>query len=155
MQLLKKILILLIKFSEHILKLTNKHVPTELSNRTIDTFQLVGNSFISKSNRYIFTFFNNLDLRGQDLFIALWFSLNQLDEWNKLEKKIIMISLINPQTCEKFYITKNFVITKETSIYEYWELVEKHFQNFWDLGYIEDTSDYIFISVDVWIPRLK
>ena len=150
-----KIIRFLIIILKRIIKLTNEHVPAQLEQKVLPTFQLLDTTFFGESNKYIFTFFNKFDLRGEDFFMSLWISLNQLDEWNKLEKKIIMISLINPQTCEKFYITKNFVITKETSIYEYWELVEKHFQNFWDLGYIEDTSDYIFISVDVWIPRLK
>lgn len=66
-----------------------------------------------------------------------------------------MIALINHNTSEKFYITKNFVITKQTTLNEYWDAVKKQFQKFWDLGSIEDTSYYSFISVEVWIVKDK
>lgn len=84
-------------------------------------------NFIKEANKHVFIFFNKTGLRGQNFFYALWNSLNSLNEWNNIEKKIIMISFINPKTEEVFYITKNFVITKSTTPEIYWEEIKNNF----------------------------
>lgn len=85
----------------------------------------------------------------QIFFISLWNTLNLLDEWNNIERKVIMFSLVNPSNEKEFYITKNFPITNETTLESYWESVKKQFNNFWDMGSIEDSSDYTLVSVQL------
>ena len=67
-----------------------------------------------------------------------------------------MIAIINPEKDEKFYITKNFVINKDTTAESYYDAVKKQFQSFWDTGSGENTADYKYISVEVWgISNMK
>ena len=52
----------------------------------------------------------------QIFFISLWNTLNLLDVWNNIERKVIMISLVNPSNEKEIYTTKNFPITKDTTL---------------------------------------
>lgn len=122
-------------------------------NKNIENLMLIEIEPVPEANKYVISFFNRTGLRHYDFFLSLWNSLNLLDEWNNIERKVIMISFFNPTTEKQFYITKNFVISSDTTLESYWEKVKKQLTSFWDLGSIEDTSDYTFISVEVWVPK--
>lgn len=132
-----------------------KYSSPSINTSNAKLFELIEINHNTTARSHTITFFNGYDLRNQDFFVSLWASLIRLDLWNNIPRKIIMIALINPKSGEKFYVTRNFVITTDTTIDQYWIEVKKSFQNFWDIGSIEDNSDYTLVSVELWEPKSK
>jgi len=62
---------------------------------------------------------HNPNLKGSDIFEAVWNTLTSLPEWRDSENKILIIAIQNSITGAKFFINKKMLIHRETNFIEY------------------------------------
>lgn len=117
----------------------------ELKN---NQFEIVSTKYDQKWNRYTTVLINQTNIKHLKFIITLWNTLMKIDEWNNIDRKILMITFFSPKYDQKFYIHKNIVITKETTALDYYNKVKEILQYYWDEGSIDDYEHYVFIIVE-------
>lgn len=92
-----------------------------------------------------FTFENNKLLDHKYLFAALFASLISHDEFEKIGKKILIVSISKEE--QTFHIHKNIIIDENTSISNYLDKIENHIQAFYESGYPITTFNVLHVKL--------
>jgi hypothetical protein len=117
----------------------------------IKPLNLLDKEYDVNNNYTLFTFENNKLLDHKNLFVALFSGLMLEDEFKKVGKKIIIVSIHRPD--KTFYIHKNIIIDENTTINLYLEKIERHIQAFYDSGYPIDTFHYLEVKMWDLLPK--
>lgn len=129
-------------------KIQNNNYSAIIDELKYKRFEIVSTKYDQKWNKYTTVLINQTNQKHLNFIIILWNTLITIDEWNNIDRKILMITFYSPKFDSKFYIHKNIVITKDTTVVEYYNKVKDILQHYWDEGSIENSEYYIFIIVE-------
>jgi len=99
----------------------------------IEPLKLIDKQFDETSKFTLLTFDNNKLLDHKYLFGALFTALALEDEFKKVGKKILIVSISKED--KTFNIHKNIIIDENTTMFEYLEKIKNSIQAFYESGY--------------------
>jgi hypothetical protein len=99
----------------------------------IKPLNLLKKEYDEKSKCTVFTFSNDYLLDHKNLFAALFAGLILQSEFQKIGKKIMIVSIFNED--KTFFIHNNIIIDENTTIFNYLDKIKNSIQTFYDSGY--------------------
>ncbi len=134
-------------FINKILDILNNAIHSKLSDLlVIEPLKLIDKEFDKISKFTLFTYENNKLLDHKYLFVALFSALILEEEFKKIGKKIIIVSISKED--KTFYIHKNIIIDENTTIDNYLEKIKNSIQAFYESGY--PITTFNILQVKLW-----
>jgi len=133
-------------FINKILDILNNAIHSKLSDLlVIEPLKLIDKEFDKISKFTLFTYENNKLLDHKYLFVALFSALILEEEFKKIGKKIIIVSISKED--KTFYIHKNIIIDENTTIDNYLEKIKNSIQAFYESGYPITTFNILQVKL--------
>jgi len=134
-------------FINKILDILNNAIHSKLSDLlVIEPLKLISKEFDKISKFTLFTYENNKLLDHKYLFAALFSALILEDEFKKIGKKIMIVSIARED--KTFYIHKNIIIDENTTIDIYLDKIKNSIQAFYESGY--PLTTFNILQVKLW-----
>jgi hypothetical protein len=99
----------------------------------VEPLKLIDKQYDKVSKFTLFTFGNNKLLDHKYLFAALFSGLIAQEEFKKIGKKILIVSISNED--KTFHIHKNIIIDENTTVNNYLDKIKNSIQVFYEAGY--------------------
>jgi hypothetical protein len=111
----------------------------------VEPLKLIDKRFDENSKFTLFTYSNNKLLDHKYLFVALFTALKLEDEFKKVGKKIMIVSIASED--KTFNIHKNIIIDENTTIYNYLDKIKNSIQAFYNSGYPLTTFNILQVKL--------
>jgi len=141
--LIRKIISLL---SEILNLLNNRISNLHYDLQPMEPLNLISKSKDENNKQILLTFENNKLLDHKNLFAALFKGLTLQDEFKKIGKKIMIVS-VNKED-KTFYIHKNIIIDENTTLNNYLDKIKNSIQAFYESGY--PITDFNILQIKLW-----
>ena len=135
----------LIKLLTNILLYANK-IFNFIEVSETELLKIVSVSYSQHMSAYKIRLENNPSLSGIEIFESIWETLNTIEEWKQMDKKIFMIAIYNSELDKKYYIQKNILVEKDTTFDKYFNSIKNIVDNYLN-RYQTDLYDQFQIVV--------
>jgi hypothetical protein len=113
---------------------------------TIEPLKLIDKEYDETSKHTLLTFANNKLLDHKHLFAALFSGLVLEEEFKKVGKKIMIVSISRED--RTFNIHKNIIIDENTAVNNYLDKIQSSIQAFYESGY--PISTFLILQIKLW-----
>jgi hypothetical protein len=137
----------LISFLSEMLNLLNNRISNIYYDlQPVEPLNLISKSKDENNKQLVLTFENNKLLDHKNLFAALFKGLSSQEEFQKIGKKIMIVSV--NKNDKTFHIHKNIIIDENTTLNIYLDKIKNSIQAFYESGY--PITDFNILQIKLW-----